>query len=108
VNGRILQEETPEGRLAAVVKTLFLEMRRKFANRLPEYREPDYADIRDTIKPFLDREICAARLKEAEWNRTLDFREVRIRELTQELLKLTERLPEIPRPDPPIDISKRR
>lgn len=92
MNGRIVLEETAEGRLAAVVKTLFLEMRLKFANRLPEYREPDYADIRDAIKPFLDREICLAKLKEAKWNRTLDFREVRIRELEQELRSLDARM----------------
>lgn len=93
MNGRINQEETPEGRLAAVVKTLLLEMRRKFGHRLPEYREPDYADIREAIKPFLDREICAAKLKEAKWNRTLDFREVRIRELEQELRSINARMP---------------
>lgn len=92
MNSRIIGEETPEGRIAAVVKTLIAEMREKFRKRIPEYREPDYADLRDAIKPYLELEICRARIAEVNWSRTIDFRSVRMRELQVEEAKIVARL----------------
>ena len=60
MNGRIHAEaETPEGRLAAVAKSLITQMRDKHK------RDPDYADFRDVLKPFVQREIIRARIDEA-------------------------------------------
>lgn len=87
MNGRIAIEETPEGRLAAVVKGLIVRMREEHRNRLAEYREPDYADIRDALRPHVERELVLARIAEVEWSKIIDFRPVRLRELKLELAK---------------------
>lgn len=64
MNGRIHNELTPESRIAAAIKTLQLKFYARFKHRNPEYRIPDYADYRDHLKPFIDRELAAARLDE--------------------------------------------
>jgi hypothetical protein len=61
VNGRIhAEEETPEGRIAAVARSLCLQMKQKL-NR----EQPDYADFRDVLRPFVQRELIRARIDEA-------------------------------------------
>lgn len=58
MNGRIDQDATPEGRLAAVARSLAIRM----AGRK---KEPDYADYRDALRPFVKRELLLARIEEA-------------------------------------------
>ena len=66
MNGRVVEEPTPEGRLAAVCKSLALRMRKEAElRRRSDYsREPDYADYRDALRPYIEREMLQARLDE--------------------------------------------
>jgi hypothetical protein len=60
-------EKTPEGRMAAIARDLmpgFDGVRRVGG----EY--PDYADFREAFKPYLERELLAARLDEALLDRS--------------------------------------
>jgi len=59
MNGRVHHDETPEGRIAAVARSLCVQMKQKLK------REPDYADFRDVLRPFLQRELLNARIDEA-------------------------------------------
>jgi hypothetical protein len=59
MNGRVHHEDTPEGRIAAVAKSLCIQMDKKLK------REPDYADFRDVLRPFIKKEILNARIEEA-------------------------------------------
>lgn len=78
MNGRVHHDDTPEGRLAAVAKSLCLQMDDKFK------RVPDYADFRDAMRAFVQREILNARIEEA---RLVSGRALtaRVRELAAEL-----------------------
>jgi hypothetical protein len=68
MNGRIAEAHTPEERLAAVCRTLIVRMenaaRRRGANR--QAAEPDYADFRDALRPYIRREIVMALLEEMQ------------------------------------------
>lgn len=57
-NPRIGQEGTPEARIAAAARDLVIRMAQPCPNI------PDYADFRDELRPFVRREILAARLEE--------------------------------------------
>lgn len=57
MNDRLPHETTPEGIIAAVVRELISEV-------TPRPPVPDFADIRDRIKPYLDRELMKARKDE--------------------------------------------
>lgn len=59
MNGRIVAEETPEGRIAAVARSLTIQMDEKYK------RQPDYADFRDVLRPFIELELLRARVDEA-------------------------------------------
>ena len=60
MDGRIASEPTPEGRLAAVVLSVFIQMRDH------EKKDPDYADYRDRMTPVpCSGEIILARMKDA-------------------------------------------
>jgi hypothetical protein len=59
VNGRIHEDQTAEGRIAAVAKSFLVQMRDKYK------RDPDYADFRDVLRPFVQREMLRARIDEA-------------------------------------------
>ena len=59
MNGRVHLDDTPEGRIAAVARSLCIQMQKKLK------REPDYADFRDVLRPFLQRELLNARIDEA-------------------------------------------
>lgn len=59
MNGRVHHDETPEGRIAAVARSLCIQMEKKLE------RQPDYADFRDVLRPFLQRELLNARIDEA-------------------------------------------
>lgn len=79
MNGRVhSQDETPEGRIAAVARSLCVQMGEKLK------RTPDYADFREALRPFIQREILRARIDEARKTsgRVLT---ARVRELAAEL-----------------------
>ena len=82
MNGRINAEATAEGRIAAVAKSLCYQMREKVK------REPDYADFRDVLRPFIQREILMARADEARksFGHNLTVRMVELARLIDELI----------------------
>lgn len=86
MNGRIYADtETPEGRLAAVAKSLLVQMNDKYK------RDPDYADFRDVLKPFVQRELLRARIDES--------RKSYGSELTKRMVELAKELDAITFPD---------
>ena len=86
MNGRIVKESTPEGRLAAVAKSVAVRLRADLR------READYADYRDAMRPYILRELVLARIEEARrcYGDTLT---VRMRELALQLDALNKNLP---------------
>lgn len=54
----VADEKTPEGRIAAAAANLMIEMRQTVKH------EPDYADFRDRLKPYIERELITVRLRE--------------------------------------------
>ena len=81
MNGRIHHDETPEGRIAAVARALCIQMEKKLQ------REPDYADFRDVLRPFLQRELLNVRVDEARKTSGLALT-ARVKELAEELQAL--------------------
>jgi hypothetical protein len=63
--GRVHGDETPEGRLAAVARSLAVEMANQQHQTGCGPSEPDYADYRDALRPFIRRELLLARIDEA-------------------------------------------
>jgi hypothetical protein len=61
VNGRIVEEDSPEGRLAAVAVMIRQQLR-----KIRREREWDYADLRDGFRSPLQLELCRARISEVE------------------------------------------
>lgn len=86
MNGRIDSEATPEGRLAAVARSLALRLAK-------DKREPDYADYRDALRPFVQRELILARIEEARKAHGVRLTN-RIQELTMELAVVNAMIPE--------------
>lgn len=86
MNGRILEGDTPEERLAAVAKSLLIQLEKK--NRVP-----DYADFRETLRPFIQRELVLARIDEARKSCGRGLT-ARIEELAAELSKIVAALPD--------------
>jgi hypothetical protein len=85
MNGRVHHDDTPEGRLAAVARSLAIQMEEKLN------REPDYADYRDALRPFVRRELLNARIDEA--------RKVSGRALTLRVIELSTELQALEFPD---------
>ena len=67
INIRTIEEPTPEGRLASVVRD---EMYRQ----LDAKRVPDYADFRAALSRFVKIELLMARLDEAKLKPNNDLR----------------------------------
>jgi hypothetical protein len=65
VNGRIHDEETPEGRIAAVAVSLVLKMQDAHYKTGVGPQSPDYADYRDAFRLHMERELLLARIDEA-------------------------------------------
>jgi hypothetical protein len=79
VDGRITSAPTPAGRLAAFFRSFVIQ------NFTPIPALPDYADIAESIEPFLDKELILARIGEAERAHRND----RIEHLKSELGQVT-------------------
>ena len=60
MNIRAREGGTPQKRIVAVLRTLVLEMIH------PPPNIPDYADIEERLGPYLEYELLAAQLKEAQ------------------------------------------
>jgi hypothetical protein len=65
MNIRLQEEETPAGRIAAVARSLAMKMEARFEKTGQGPREPDYADYRRALAPYLERELLRARIDEA-------------------------------------------
>jgi hypothetical protein len=65
VNGKFNHEDTPEGRLAAIVVMVASKMEDNFLKTGAGPSKPDVADLREILRPFVQREIIHARLDEA-------------------------------------------
>ena len=65
MNGGRLHEDTPEGRLANVARQLALamELHRRKMGTGP--LEPDFADYREALRQYIQRELLLARIDEA-------------------------------------------
>jgi hypothetical protein len=84
VNARIHHDETPEGRLAAVCRSLMTQMDTRYRKTGVGPAEPDYADFRDALRPYVQRELLLARIEEARKSAGV-LLTMRIRELAEEL-----------------------
>lgn len=58
MNGRMEGEDTPECRLAAVARSLAIQMEKKKRGR------PDYKDFCDALRPYVLKELIIARIAE--------------------------------------------
>lgn len=65
MNGRIHDEKTAAGRLAAVARSLILKMDKEHRKTKVGPTEPDYADFREAFEPYIQRELLLARIDEA-------------------------------------------
>lgn len=80
MDGRITSEPTPEGRIAAVVFSVWVQMRDH------EKKDPDYADYRDALRPFLRRELILALMQDLR-HQTGAIMTFRAAELGKELVE---------------------
>lgn len=85
MNGRIYREATPEGRIAAAARSLMLKMG-------PFRNTPDYADFRDALGPYIEREILKAQFDEAQRSGTFH----RVMELRDKLTAIEKEIKENP------------
>jgi hypothetical protein len=92
LNGRIHEEITPEGRLAAVARSLALKMGEDYRRTScgPEF--PDYADYRKALAPYIRREILLARIDEARKSHYAAITS-RVKELAAELAEVETTIP---------------
>jgi hypothetical protein len=101
MNGRISVEETPEGRLAAVAKSLELEMLTKFEKTGVGPSTPDYADYRDALRPYVKQELLHVKEKLLERavaqgrKRSADSLTISMKELGQDLDECRKELAEV-------------
>jgi hypothetical protein len=94
MNGRVHEDHTPEGRLAAVARSLAIKMSEGYKQRGFGPREPDYADFREAFRPYIHRELILARIEEARKSQA-DRLTSRMRELTVELLLVDKQIAEV-------------
>jgi hypothetical protein len=88
MNGRVNEHDaTPEERIAAVARSLVVQMEKNLK------RQPDYADYRDAIRPFLQVELIRARIDEARLISGIALT-ARMRELSTELEQALRALPD--------------
>lgn len=94
MNGRMVQEDTPEGRIAGAVVTLNALMRDHFPERGTGV--PDYADYRAWLKPHLDRELLVRSLDELHRWKGVDmtYKGMRERELIAEIASMDQKIKE--------------
>lgn len=92
MNGRIHQEKTPEGRLAAVCRSLMTQLEARNRTTGVGPAEPDFADFREALRPYIQRELLLARIEEARKSAGV-LLTMRVRELADELYALDKIIP---------------
>lgn len=92
VRRRFERDNTPEGRLAAVARSLVIKMWDTHVNRQFGPEKPDMVDFSEAFRPYIKRELLMARIEEA---RTSSGRALtaRIKELAAELDEVNKDLP---------------
>ncbi|MGH9727122.1 MAG: hypothetical protein ACRD4V_00845, partial [Candidatus Acidiferrales bacterium] len=85
---------TPEARIAAVARSLVISMGAKFraAGGIGTGGEPDYADFRAALAPYVKLEIVKARIDEARLSAGRHLTS-RVRELSGELAEIEKTIP---------------
>lgn len=68
MNGRFVHEESPEGRLAAIAVSIAIAFSDRHAKTGNGPSARDVADLRDALRPYVQRELLRARLDEFERN----------------------------------------
>lgn len=86
MNGRIHEGKTAAERLAAVARSIAVEIHSKFG------RVADYADFQHEMEPFVEREMILVRIEEARHTGATGITQ-RIRELDKQLKKCERTLP---------------
>jgi hypothetical protein len=89
--GRFNNEDTPEGRLAAIAVMLAVEFEDRYARTRVGPQKPDVADLREALRPYVLRELLHARIEESE--RVIDTRVVRTTQLVKQLYEVEAMLP---------------
>jgi hypothetical protein len=92
MNGRKLEENTPEARLAAVARSLMIKMESKYLKSGVGPKEPDYADFREALRPYVRRELLLARIDEARKTAATAITS-RVKELAAELHECEKLIP---------------
>lgn len=92
MNGKIAYQDSPEGRLAAVAVVLMEQFEDRHAKTGVGPSKPDVADIREAIRPYIQRELIRARIDEAE--RGISVKGNRRTELVRELYEWERLIPE--------------
>ena len=84
MDGRITHARTPEERIAAVCRSLIFKHSRPVPDR------PDYADLTEWLKVYLDREFLMVRLDEGHQPQTPERHETLRAELIRAEAKIAE------------------
>jgi hypothetical protein len=92
MNGRVRDMKTPEERLAAVARSLAIQMQDKLLDAEKLKDVPDYADFRDKLRPYVRRELILARIDEARKLGAITLT-TRMKELALELAECEMQIP---------------
>lgn len=87
------KNSTPEERLAAVAGFLMLRIQKEFAVKGVGPQEPDFADFRDTLRPYVHQELIFARIDERR-KMCGDMTSKRMETLQHELEEIQRQIPE--------------
>jgi predicted metal-binding protein len=91
MNGRFAHEETPEGRLAAIAVWIAETFADRHAKTGHGPTAPDVADLREIMRPYVQRELLKARIDEFE--RLGESRNKRRTDLVRELYECEVQIP---------------
>ena len=83
MNHRLRHGETPKDRLAVAFKMLMVQFQDRYAKTGHGPTEPDLADVRAFMEPYLERELLLRAIEEIELIQ--DIKAKRINELVNEL-----------------------
>jgi len=98
MNGsRIKYDDSPEGRIAAVAKYLCVHFEENHIRTGVGPKEPDYADFKVALRPFIQRELLKARIDEARTTQSRILTD-RVMELAKELAIVEAQIPKELRP----------
>lgn len=86
MNGRVHDDPTPAGRLAAVATSLSIKMA-----KTADFH-PDYADFKEAFAPYVKRELLLARIDEARLSHSVMMTE-RVKALAIELAECEQTIP---------------